>query len=52
MKDYLKYQYTSTRNKKVYMVNSRFILDEDDIEVLYPKLHKKYILKKPKFQKY
>lgn len=40
MKDYAKFLFVSKRNKRVYLVNSRFNLTEDDIEVLYPNLYK------------
>lgn len=41
MEDYAKFLYKNKRDKSVFLVNSRHNLGLDDIEELFPKLHKK-----------
>lgn len=41
MEDYAKFLHMNKRNKAVYMVNSRHVLGEDDIEEIFPELYKK-----------
>lgn len=41
MEDYAKFMFISKRNKKTYLVNSRHLLEEDDLEELFPTLDRK-----------